>query len=97
MPRDFLEFPREASPAVSLYPNSNLCKCAKGFLLCFHSVGAPQGGTPHSKLGPPLLCSVAAKRPFSKGHLQLSSPTIMGSLFILSTICFVVQKLFKFN
>lgn len=67
MPRDFLEFPREASPVVSLYPNSNLCKCAKGFLLCFHSVGATQGGTPHSKLGPPLLCSVAAKRPFSKG------------------------------
>lgn len=49
MPRDFLEFPRKASPVVSPYPNSNLCKCAKGFLLGSHSMGAPQGATPHSK------------------------------------------------
>lgn len=42
-----LEFPREASPVASL--NSNLCECVKGLLLGSHSVGAPQGGTPHSK------------------------------------------------
>lgn len=49
MPKDFLEFPREVSPVSSLYPNSNLCKCVKGLLLGSHSMGAPQGGTPHSK------------------------------------------------
>lgn len=49
MPRYFLEVPREASPVASLYPKSDLCKCVKGLLLGSHSVGAPQGGTPHSK------------------------------------------------